>query len=96
MTFLYMLDTNMVSYIVKDHSKAARARLLALQNDSVAAVSAVTEAEICYRLAKKPEATALKTLMDGFLASIQVLPWVGPKPMPTGRLELRWSRVASV
>ena len=36
---------------------------------------AITEAEIRYGRAKRPEATTLKTLMDGFLASIQVLPW---------------------
>ncbi len=70
-----MLDTNMVSYIVKGRSQAARARLLALKDDEVAAVSAVTEAEIRYGLAKRPEATALKVLMDGFLSSIQILPW---------------------
>jgi tRNA(fMet)-specific endonuclease VapC len=70
-----MLDTNMVSYIVKGRSPSARARLLALKEDEVAAVSAITEAEIRYGLAKRPEATALKTLMDGFLASIKVLSW---------------------
>lgn len=75
MTFLYMLDTNMVSYVVKGRSPAARARLLALKGDEVAAISAITEAEIRYGLAKRPEATALKALMEGFLASIQVLPW---------------------
>ena len=75
MTVLYMLDTNMVSYIVKRQSPIARARLLELKEDEVAAVSAITEAEIRYGLARRPEATSLKLLMDGFLASIQVLPW---------------------
>src|ERR1700679_61161 len=75
MTTLYMLDTNMVSYIVKGHSAAARKRLLALKEDEVACISAVTEAEIFYGLAKKPEAAKLKALMEGFLANIQVFPW---------------------
>jgi tRNA(fMet)-specific endonuclease VapC len=70
-----MLDTNMVSYIVKGRSRLARARLLALQGDDIACISSITEAEIRYGLARKPEATALKALMDGFLAGIQVLPW---------------------
>jgi len=74
-TFTYLLDTNMVSYIAKGRSSAARTRLLGLESDEVACVSAVTEAEIRYGLAKRPEATALKVLMDGFLASIHVLPW---------------------
>ena len=72
---IYLLDTNMVSYIVKGRSLAASDRLVALSQDDVAAVSSITVAEIRYGLAKKPEATALKSLMDSFLASLQVLPW---------------------
>lgn len=89
MTFLHMLDTNMVSYIVKGRSKAARARLLALKDDEVAAVSAITEAEIRYGLAKRPEATALKALMDGFLASIKILPWGRDEADAYGRVRAK-------
>ena len=89
MTYLHILDTNMVSYIVKGRSPAARARLLALKDDEVAAVSAITEAEIRYGLAKRPEATALKTLMDAFLASIQVLPWSRGEADTYGRVRAR-------
>ncbi len=56
----------MVSYIAKGRSSVARTWLLGLSDDEVACVSAVTEAEARYRLAKRPEATALKALMDGF------------------------------
>lgn len=84
-----MLDTNMVSYIVKGRSPAARARLLALKDNEIAAVSAITEAEIRYGLAKKPEATALKTLMEGFLASIQVLPWGRDEADAYGRVRAK-------
>ena len=72
---MYILDTNMVSYIVKGRSLAASDQLVNLSSNEVAAVSAITVAEIRYGLAKKPEATALKSLMDSFLASIQVLTW---------------------
>jgi tRNA(fMet)-specific endonuclease VapC len=65
----------MVSYMVKGRSAAARARLLGLEDDEVACISVVTEAEIRYGLAKRPESTALAGLMDGFLAGIRVLPW---------------------
>ncbi len=75
MTCIYMLDTNMVSYIVRGRSSAARNRLLKLKADEIGCISATTEAEIRYGLAKRPEASALKVLMDGFLASIRVLPW---------------------
>jgi len=84
-----MLDTNMVSYVVKGRSPAARARLLALKDDEVAAISAITEAEIRYGLAKRPEATALKALMEGFLASIQVLPWDRDEADAYGRVRAK-------
>jgi tRNA(fMet)-specific endonuclease VapC len=75
MKFLYMLDTNMVSYIVKGHSQAARARMLNLEDNEVVCLSAITEAEIRYGLAKRPEATALRERMEWFLAAVKILPW---------------------
>jgi len=70
-----MLDTNMVSYIAKGHSKAARSRMLNLREDEVVCLSAITEAEIWYGLAKRPEATALRERMEWFLAAVKILPW---------------------
>ncbi len=55
MILSYMLDTNMVSYIVKGRSPAASARLLALHNDQISTISAITVAEIRYGLARRPE-----------------------------------------
>jgi tRNA(fMet)-specific endonuclease VapC len=75
MTVLYMLDTNMISYIAKGHSKAARSRMLHLKENEIVCISAITEAEVHYGLAKRPEATALRERMDWFLAAIKVLPW---------------------
>jgi tRNA(fMet)-specific endonuclease VapC len=75
MNTLYMLDTNTVSYIAKGHSKAARARMLNLEEDEIVCLSVITEAEIRYGLAKRPEATALRERMEWFLAAVKVLPW---------------------
>jgi tRNA(fMet)-specific endonuclease VapC len=75
MKFLYMLDTNMVSYITKGHSQAARTRMLNLEDDEVVCLSAITEAEIRYGLAKRPEATVLRERMEWFLAAVKILPW---------------------
>ncbi len=72
---LYMLDTNMVSYIAKGHSKAARGRMLNLDKDEVVCLSVITEAEILYGLARRPEAKALRERMEWFLAAVKVLPW---------------------
>ena len=73
--FLLMLDTNMVSYIVKGRSPAARQKMLSLKEDEIVCISSITEAEIRYGLAKRPKATALSSLMEAFIASVQVLPW---------------------
>ena len=87
-----MLDTNMVSYIVKGRSLAASERLLALGKDDVAYVSAVTEAEIRYGLAKRPEATALSSLMNSFLASLRVVPWGRGEADTYGRIRAKLER----
>jgi tRNA(fMet)-specific endonuclease VapC len=75
MTVLYMLDTNMVSYIAKGTSQAARSRILNLKENEGVCISAVTEAEIHYGLGKRPEATVLRSRMEWFLSSMIVLPW---------------------
>jgi tRNA(fMet)-specific endonuclease VapC len=89
MKSLYMLDTNMVSYIAKGHSKAARTRMLSLGDDEIACLSAITEAEIHYGLAKRPEATALHERMEWFLAAIKVLPWGRDEARAYGKLRAR-------
>jgi tRNA(fMet)-specific endonuclease VapC len=89
MKFLYMLDTNMVSYIVKGHSQAARARMLNLEDNEVVCLSAITEAEIRYGLAKRPEATALRERMEWFLAAVKILPWGRDEAKAYGALRAR-------
>jgi tRNA(fMet)-specific endonuclease VapC len=89
MKSLYMLDTNMVSYIAKGHSKAARARMLNLENDEAVCLSAITEAEIRYGLAKRPEATALRERMEWFLSAVKILPWGRDEAKAYGALRAR-------
>ncbi len=87
-----MLDTNMVSDIIKGRSPAASVRLLALKEDEGVCVSAITEAEIRYGLAKRPEAIALRSLMDAFLTSLQVLPWGRDEAEAYGRVRAKLER----
>ncbi len=70
-----MIDTNTVSYIVKGKSPAARAKLAGLPLSEIACISAITEAELFYGLAKSPNAQALRSSIEGFLAKIQILAW---------------------
>ena len=92
MILTYLLDTNMVSYIVRGRSISASNRLLALNADEVACISVVTEAEILYGLYKRPEATALKELMDAFLSSLPVLPWGREEADTYGRIRSKLER----
>jgi tRNA(fMet)-specific endonuclease VapC len=71
----YVLDTNMVSYIARGRSQAARIRLTKLREGEIACISSITEAEIRYGLARSPSAHVLHAAMDGFLSRIQVLAW---------------------
>ncbi|MGB8259520.1 MAG: type II toxin-antitoxin system VapC family toxin [Terracidiphilus sp.] len=89
MNVLYMLDTNMVSYIAKGHSKAARARMLNLGENEVVCLSVITDAEIRYGLAKRPGATALRERMEWFLAAVKVLPWGRDEAKAYGELRAK-------
>ena len=69
----YMLDTNMVSFLVRGHPKATD-RLTATPMDAVC-ISVLTEAELLFGLAKRPEATRLSAIVQAFLVRTEVLPW---------------------
>ena len=89
MKVLYMLDTNMVSYIAKGRSQTARARMLNLEQDEAVCLSVITEAEVRYGLAKRPEATALRERMEWFLSAVKVLPWGRDEAMKYGTVRAR-------
>ena len=75
MSVTYMLDTNMVSYIVTGKSPAARAKMAKLRGDNLVCVSVITEAEIKYGLAKRSPSIKVRNSLEGFLASVEILPW---------------------
>ena len=70
----YLLDTNTVSYVIKGNIPAVRNRLVKIPMVEVA-ISAVTEGELRYGLARKPEATHLQTIINEFLLRVTILPW---------------------
>jgi tRNA(fMet)-specific endonuclease VapC len=72
---IYLLDTNTAAYIINGRSQAARRKLAAIDDHDRVAISVITEAEIRYGLAKKPEATRWRMGMEEFLASVTILPW---------------------
>lgn len=70
----YLLDTNMASYVIRGNFPRVRERLLKVPMAQVA-ISAVTEAELRFGVARKPGAVRLKTAVDEFLLRVEVLPW---------------------
>ena len=68
-----MLDTNMASALLKGHPRAV-ARLAAETPERLC-VSVVTEAELLFGVAKRPEPRKLRIAVDELLAVIEVLSW---------------------
>ncbi len=68
-----MLDTNAASEALRGHP-VFDARLRALSSGQWC-VSAVTCSEMCYGVARRPEATRLRRLVTAFLSVTPVLPW---------------------
>ena len=70
----YVLDTNAASYVIKGNFPRVRERLLKVPMSDVG-ISAVTEAELRFGVARKPDATRLKTVVEEFLLRVEILPW---------------------
>jgi tRNA(fMet)-specific endonuclease VapC len=72
---LYLLDTNIVGYVLRGTSPEARQRFEKAVEHSRVAISSVSEAEIRFGLALKPEARRLRTATEHLLESIEILAW---------------------
>lgn len=69
----YLLDTNTVSQLIKSHPLVAQ-RVTRVPMASLC-ISAITEGELLFGLAKRPEATRLHAVVREFLRRVDVLPW---------------------
>jgi tRNA(fMet)-specific endonuclease VapC len=74
MSVRYLLDTNTVSYVIRGNRPRVRERLLRVPM-AEAGISVITEAELLFGLARRPDATKLKTVVEEFLLRVEVLPW---------------------
>jgi tRNA(fMet)-specific endonuclease VapC len=97
----YLLDTNTVSYIIKGNIPRLRERLLKVPIAEVG-LSVVTEAELRFGVARRPEAAKLRVAVEEFLLRVAVLPWTSyaaqqyaeiraaleRKGMPMGNLDM--------
>jgi tRNA(fMet)-specific endonuclease VapC len=70
----YLIDTNIVSYLLKNQIPAVQSRYRAAGADSIA-ISSITEAEIFYGIANRPGATRLRIAAESFFAAATVPSW---------------------
>jgi tRNA(fMet)-specific endonuclease VapC len=73
MTLRRMLDTNIVSGLIKGHPDISR-RIIAAPISSLC-ISAITLGELRFGLAKRPKAQRLRAAIEEFLMRVEVLPW---------------------
>jgi len=69
----YMLDTNTVSHLLRKHPEVAR-RVMAVPITALC-ISAITQGELLFGLARRPDAIALHHVVREFLRRVDVLPW---------------------
>ncbi|MGD0567907.1 MAG: type II toxin-antitoxin system VapC family toxin [Candidatus Sulfotelmatobacter sp.] len=70
----YLLDTNIVSYIIKGNFPHVRERLSKVPIREVG-ISIITEAELRFGVAKMPHAAKLGIVVEEFLRRVEVLVW---------------------
>jgi tRNA(fMet)-specific endonuclease VapC len=91
MAVRYLLDTNTVSYAITGDPRPVRRRLGRLPNAAVA-LSAFTQAELLYGLARKPQALQLRADVEKFLADFQILAWDSAAASSYGELRATQER----
>ena len=91
MTSLYLLDTNIASYIIKGNIPAVRRHLLRVPMAQTA-ISTVTEGELRYGVTRRPDASRFKIVVDEFLLRVTILPWDSEAARQYGRLRAMLER----
>ena len=88
---LYLLDTNMATFVLSGRSKVARQKLKEILAHAGVAVSTITQAEVLFGIENKPEATRLRSAVEELLDSVQILSWDSAAAHAYGRLRARLS-----
>ena len=88
---LRMLDTSTASYIIKNNIPAVRRRLVRVPMEQIA-ISAVTEGELRFGVARRPDATRLQSIVEEFLLHVTILPWDSDAAQQYGQLRATLER----
>ncbi|MBZ5725427.1 MAG: type II toxin-antitoxin system VapC family toxin [Acidobacteriia bacterium] len=81
----YLLDTNTASYIIKGTFPQIRPHLTRVPMERIC-VSAVTEGELRYGVARNPDAKRLRNVVDEFLLRVWSVPWDSEAARAYGQL----------
>jgi tRNA(fMet)-specific endonuclease VapC len=87
----FMLDTNAASRFIRGQSVALNKKIIQIPTTHVC-ISALSEAELRFGLAKRPEATQLELLVKTFLKEIMVLNWTSKEAYTYGILRAELER----
>ena len=70
----YMLDTNICSYILKNHPAAVKQKFEEAGTENIC-ISSIVLAELYYGAAKHPNGVVIRREIDDFVSRLAVLPW---------------------
>jgi tRNA(fMet)-specific endonuclease VapC len=90
----YLLDTNIVSHLVRGHRTVDR-HLIQAPFSSLC-ISAISEGEVLFGLASVPHAVQLQQTVHEFLVRIEVLPWEREAAQRYGALRAELQRTGRV
>jgi tRNA(fMet)-specific endonuclease VapC len=91
----YLLDTDIASFVMRGRHPEITARLGALPTSSIV-ISAVTQGELIYGLARHGYPKGLQERIRRFLARVRTLPWDDGVARIYGDLRATWSRLGLV
>ncbi len=70
----YMLDTNICSYILKNHPIAVKQKFEEVGAGNIY-ISAIVLAELYYGAARHPKGIVIRREIDNFVSRLVVIPW---------------------
>lgn len=71
---MYMLDTNICSYVIKQRPPKVLAKFETIQPEQLV-ISVITLAELQYGVAKSSKPAFNQNILDEFVSYLDVLPW---------------------
>ena len=70
----YMLDTNICSYILKNHPATVRTHFKKVGSDALS-ISTIVLAELYYGAARHPKSVAIRKEIDNFASRLALIAW---------------------